>query len=132
VRANIVPRAQHCVSLHLHEADLVADSHRSRCGASWTPLHEAEQVLPKPTGVRQYATPQRQVEPTNGVLLLDVRHTMLEIRAAHPGFVVFDTTEQEPIMRFDSKDEATELVAELVIAESCAQLQAWKPPTTRR
>lgn len=88
--------------------------------------------MPKPTGVRQYATPQRQVEPTNGVLLLDVRHTMLEIRAAHPGFVVFDTTEQEPIMRFDSKDEATELVAELVIAESCAQLQAWKPPTTRR
>lgn len=43
--------------------------------------------------------------------------TMLEIRAAPKGFVVFDTTEQEPIMRFDNRADATDLVAELVIAE---------------
>jgi len=57
---------------------------------------------------------------------------MFEIRSSSAGFIVFDTAEQESIMRFDSKDEAAELVAELVIAESCAQLQAWKPPTVRR
>jgi len=56
---------------------------------------------------------------------------MFEIRSLPEGFVVFDTAKQEPIMRFDSKDEAAEFVAELVIAESYAQLQAWKPPRAR-
>jgi len=56
---------------------------------------------------------------------------MFEIRSSPAGFVVFDTTKQEPIMRFDSKDEAAEFVAELVIADSYEQLEAWKPPTAR-
>jgi len=57
---------------------------------------------------------------------------MLEIRPAREGFIVFDTDEQEAIMRFESRDEAADLVAELVIAESREQLQAWKPPSARR
>ena len=56
---------------------------------------------------------------------------MFEIRSLPEGFVVFDTAKQEPIMRFDSKDEAAEFVAELVIADSYEQLEAWKPPTAR-
>ncbi|MBB6249001.1 hypothetical protein [Rhodanobacter sp. A1T4] len=43
---------------------------------------------------------------------------MLEIRPTPEGFILFDTDEQEAIMRFDSREEAAELVAELVIAES--------------
>jgi len=127
-RANIAPRAQYRVSLRLHEADLVADSHQSRCGASWThPASpaQADRCQAVADAVTSGGTDERS-------LLLDARRTMFEIRSSSAGFVVFDTTEQEPIMRFDSKDEATELVAELVIAESCAQLQAWKPPTARR
>ena len=36
--------------------------------------------------------------------------TMLEIRPAREGFIVFDTDEQEAIMRFKSRDEAADLV----------------------
>jgi hypothetical protein len=57
---------------------------------------------------------------------------MLEIRPAREGFIVFDTDEQEAIMRFKSRDEAADLVVELVIAESREQLRAWKPPSARR
>ena len=47
---------------------------------------------------------------------------MLEVRPAREGFIVFDAYEQEPIMRFDSSDEAADLVAELVTAESLHSL----------
>lgn len=48
----------------------------------------------------------------------DVGCTMLEIRATPEGFILFDTGEQEAIMRFDSRGEAEDLIAELMIAES--------------
>jgi hypothetical protein len=51
---------------------------------------------------------------------------MLEIRPAQTGFIVFDTDEQEPIMRFGSYADAPDLVADLVIAESREHLKAWK------
>lgn len=57
---------------------------------------------------------------------------MLEIRPAQKGFIVFDTEEQESVMRFDSYRAAVDLVAELVIAESREHLQAWASPTERR
>ncbi len=38
---------------------------------------------------------------------------MLEIRPAEKGFILFDTDEQEPIMRFDTKSDAAVLIAEL-------------------
>jgi len=41
---------------------------------------------------------------------------MLEIRSEGIGFVVFDTEEQEPIMRFDNRADAADLVAELALA----------------
>jgi hypothetical protein len=56
---------------------------------------------------------------------------MFEIRSVHKGFVVFNTDEQEPSMRFDNRSDAADLVAELVIAESQDQLQAWQPPAKR-
>jgi hypothetical protein len=43
---------------------------------------------------------------------------MLEVRPTPEGFILFDTDEQEAIMRFDNQADATKLVAELVIAES--------------
>ena len=43
---------------------------------------------------------------------------MLEIRPVCKGFIVFDTDEQEPIMRFDNQTDAANLVADLFIAES--------------
>ena len=48
---------------------------------------------------------------------------MLKIRPEHAGFVMFDTDEQEPIIRSDSRDEAADLVTELVILESREQLR---------
>jgi hypothetical protein len=42
---------------------------------------------------------------------------MLEIRSERKGFVVFDTDEQEPIMRFDNRADAVDLVAELTLAK---------------
>jgi hypothetical protein len=56
---------------------------------------------------------------------------MLEIRPAQTGFIVFDTDEQEAIMRFGSYSDAADLVADLVIAESREQLQAWQSPAVR-
>jgi hypothetical protein len=44
---------------------------------------------------------------------------------------VFDTDEQEAIMRFGSYADAADLVADLVIAESREQLQAWQSPAAR-
>jgi len=38
---------------------------------------------------------------------------MLGIRSERKGFVVFDNDEQEPIMRFDNRADAADLVAEL-------------------
>jgi len=87
--------------------------------------------LAKPTSVWLSPTPQRQVEPTTGAPLPDAVRPMLEIRSAHKGFVVFDTDKQEAIMRFDNRSDAANLVAELVIAESQDQLQAWQPPAKR-
>jgi hypothetical protein len=58
--------------------------------------------------------------------------SMLEIRPARKGFVVFDSDEQEAIMRFGSYGDAVDLVAELVMAESREQLQAWQPPSVRQ
>jgi len=55
-------------------------------------------------------------------LLPDGVCPMLEVRPAREGFIVFDAYEQEPIMRFDSSDEAADLVAELVTAESLHSL----------
>jgi hypothetical protein len=54
--------------------------------------------------------------------------TMLEIRSARNEFVVFDTAEAEPIMRFGSQGAAAEFIVELTIAECHAHLQAWTPP----
>jgi hypothetical protein len=56
---------------------------------------------------------------------------MLEIRPGQTGFIVFDTDEQEAIMRFGSYADAADLVADLVIAESREQLQAWQSPAAR-
>ena len=57
---------------------------------------------------------------------------MLEIRPARKGFIVFDTDEQEPIMRFDSREEAVDLVAELVTAESLHSLDPVIRPVVSR
>ena len=57
---------------------------------------------------------------------------MFEIRSTRREFVVFDTVEQEAIMRFDNRDDADNLVVELVMAESRDQLKAWQSPATRR
>ena len=51
---------------------------------------------------------------------------MIEIRPALKGFVVFDTDEQEAIMRFGNFRDAVDLVSELVMAESREQLQVWR------
>jgi len=51
---------------------------------------------------------------------------MLEIRPSREGFIVFDTDEQESIIRFDNYRAAVDLVAELVIAESREQAHAWR------
>jgi len=59
-----------------------------------------------------------------GALLPDAMRTMFEIRPALEGFIVFDTDEQESIMRFDSCHATVDLVAELVIAESREQSQS--------
>jgi len=66
---------------------------------------------------------QRPLEPTTGAPLPDAVRTMLKIRPEHAGFVMFDTDEQEPIIRSDSRDEAADLVTELVILESREQLR---------
>jgi hypothetical protein len=47
-------------------------------------------------------TLQRLVESMTEALLLDVRCAMLEIGPLPADFVVFDTEEHEPFMRFDS------------------------------
>jgi hypothetical protein len=75
---------------------------------------------------------QRQIELTTGLILSDAGCLMLEIRPARKGFIVFDTDEREPIMRFDNRADATDLVAELVMAESREQLQAWQSPQARK
>jgi hypothetical protein len=56
---------------------------------------------------------------------------MLEIRPGQTGFIVFDTDEQEAIMRFGSYADAADLVVDLVIADSREQLKAWQSPATR-
>ncbi len=75
---------------------------------------------------------QRQKALTTGLILSDAGCLMLEIRPARKGFIVFDTDEQEPIMRFDNRADATDLVAELLMAESREQLQAWQSPQERK
>ena len=57
---------------------------------------------------------------------------MLEIRSVQKEFIVFDTDEEEAIMRFDSYDAAADFVADLVMAESREQLRAWQSPSERR
>jgi hypothetical protein len=54
---------------------------------------------------------------------------MLEILPARKGFVVYDTEEQESVMRFDSYRAAVDLVVELIAAESRERLQGWISPT---
>jgi len=53
------------------------------------------------------------VEPTTGATFPAAVRCMLGIRSERKGFVVFDNDEQEPIMRFDNRADAADLVAEL-------------------
>ncbi|WP_216840589.1 hypothetical protein [Dyella sp. S184] len=67
-----------------------------------------------------------QVEPTNrGTNSLARVPTMLEVRPASDGFMVYDTDADEPIVRFRSRTEADELAATLQIQEVHAQLARW-------
>lgn len=50
---------------------------------------------------------------------------MLEIRAASDSFVVFDTEDDSPVMRFESRDEAVNLIVELVEAETLEGIQSF-------
>lgn len=74
---------------------------------------------------------QRAASTTTKQGPFTVVKTMLEIRTAADNFVVFDTFEDEPIMRFDSRDEALDLIVELTMAETRAQLHAWVSPKER-
>lgn len=50
---------------------------------------------------------------------------MLEIRTSPDSFVVFDTDDDAPVMRFDSRDEAVTLIVELVEAETLESSQTF-------
>jgi len=70
--------------------------------------------------------PRRTSETTTEAIHPDAVAPTLEIRSAREGFVVFDTAEEKPscvLFRADAAD----LLAELMIAESRDQLQAWHP-----
>jgi hypothetical protein len=70
------------------------------------------------------------VEPTNRATLSKSNagaSSMLEVRADNDGFVVFDTEADEPVMRFDDRREADQLVAELQVQELNAQLERFSP-----
>jgi hypothetical protein len=70
------------------------------------------------------------VEPTNRATLFKGNagaSSMLEVRADNDGFVVFDTEADEPVMRFDDRREADQLVAELQVQELNAQLERFSP-----
>ena len=50
---------------------------------------------------------------------------MLEIRTCPDSYVVFDTEDDAPVMRFDSRDEAVSLIVELVVAETMEGMQTF-------
>jgi hypothetical protein len=52
---------------------------------------------------------------------------MLEVRSALDGFTVYDTDAGEAVIKFASRAEADEMIAELQIAEVHAKLQKWGP-----
>lgn len=50
---------------------------------------------------------------------------MLEIRTCSDSFVVFDTEDDAPVMRFDRRDQAVDLIVELVEAETLEGIQTF-------
>lgn len=50
---------------------------------------------------------------------------MLEIRTCPDSYVVFDTEDDAPVMRFESRDEAVSLIVELVEAETLEGIQTF-------
>lgn len=48
---------------------------------------------------------------------------MLEIRTLPDSFIVFDTEDDAPVMRFDNRDEAISLIVELIEAETLEGMQ---------
>jgi hypothetical protein len=52
---------------------------------------------------------------------------MLEVRPAPDGFTVYDTDEDEAVIKFASRAEADEMIATLQIEEVHAKLKWWAP-----
>lgn len=53
---------------------------------------------------------------------------MLQIRPDADGFVIFDTIDEQAVIRCDTFSEASDLVAELTVADAHALLQVWCLP----
>jgi hypothetical protein len=52
---------------------------------------------------------------------------MLEVRGTNGEFVLFDTDEDQPVMRFEHRRDADQLVAEMQVEELHAALERWNP-----
>ena len=52
---------------------------------------------------------------------------MLEVRVKHGVFVVFDVAADQPVMRFDNRRDANQLIAELQVQELHGVLERWSP-----
>lgn len=52
---------------------------------------------------------------------------MLEVRGKNGAFVLFDTDPDQPVMRFEHRRDADQLVAELQVQELHAALERWNP-----
>lgn len=50
---------------------------------------------------------------------------MLEIRTAPESYIVFDTEDDAPVMRFGSRDEAVNLIVALVEAETLEGIKSF-------